>query len=178
MLREVAQRAGFEIRYESALWDRLIQKLIRRQFDMICTAATITEERRRLVDFSVPYLEFDLAIVVHHAGAVARSMADLAGQAVGVRVATTAEQFIRQNARSSTVHSYHFNTESALALRALHAVIDDFPIAKGFERLAEYKCWRQELGSAGRRMERHSIPWPILPLDVSFELLAVKVHFA
>ncbi len=114
-----------------------MQKLIRHELDMICTGATITAQRRQIVDFSTPYLDFDLAIIVHRAGPSATSMADLSKSSIGVRTATTAEQFVRQNIHSNTVHSYHFNTEaySALAAQALDAVIDDYPIAKGFERL-------------------------------------------
>jgi polar amino acid transport system substrate-binding protein len=137
LLKAIAERAGFQIRYQSALWSELTQRLADHKLDMICTAATITEERRQIVDFSEPYLEYELALVVGRDRTDIQGVADLAGKSVGVRVATTAEQFARRCFTASRLQFYHFNTEaySALAEGTLDAVVDDFPIAKGFENL-------------------------------------------
>ena len=137
LLKAIAERAGFKIRYRSALWNELVQHLVDRQLDMICTAATITEDRKRIVDFSEPYLEYELAIVVRCDCEDIGDVTDLAGKSVGVRVATTAEEFARQHLTRSLLKSYHFNAEaySALTDSTLHAVLDDAPIAKGFEAL-------------------------------------------
>ncbi len=136
LLQAVAERVGVRIRYESALWRQIVERLVGHELDMVCSAATITEERRQLVDFSIPYLDFQLAIVVHAAGPPIQSPADLADRVVGVRVAT-AEQFVQRHVSARAVQSFDFNTE-AYAARAdgrLDAVIDDHPIARGFERL-------------------------------------------
>lgn len=137
LLKAIAERAGFQIRYESGLWSELLQRLLDHKLDMICTAATITEERRKIVSFSEPYLEYELAIMVRRNKGNIRGSADLADKSVGVRVATTAEQFARRHFATSRLHSYHFNTEAYTALceGILDAVVDDFPIAKGFEGL-------------------------------------------
>lgn len=137
LLRAIAEHAGLHIRYESGLWKELIQRLTDRKLDMICTAATITEGRKQIVDFSEPYLEYELAIVVQRDNGKIRAAADLAGKSVGIRVATTAEDFARRYLSASCLHSYHFNTEaySALEEGTLDAVVDDFPIARGFEAL-------------------------------------------
>ncbi len=44
LLQAVAERVGVRIRYESALWRQIVDKLVRHELDMICSAATITEE--------------------------------------------------------------------------------------------------------------------------------------
>jgi ABC-type amino acid transport substrate-binding protein len=136
LLQAVAHRIGVGVRYESALWREIVERLVRHELDMVCSAATITEERRQLVDFSIPYLDFPFAIVVHAAGPPIQSPADLADKVIGVRIATTAEQFVRQ-LPSRAVHTFDFNTEAYADLdaRRLDAVIDDHPIARGFERL-------------------------------------------
>lgn len=137
LLQAIAERAGLQIRYESGLWNDLIQRLRDRKLDMICTAATITEERKQVVDFSEPYLEYELAIAVRRDDGQIRAVTDLAGKSVGIRIATTAEAFARRHCGASRLHTYHFNTEAYAALeeRTLDAVLDDFPIAKGFEAL-------------------------------------------
>ncbi len=137
LLRAIAERAHLRIRYESALWEQLVQRLGHGQLDMICTAATITEERKKIADFSDPYLDYELAIVVRRNDGSVAAVSDLAGKAVGVRVATTAEAFARRHCVASRLYAYHFNTEaySALCEGTLHALLDDFPIAKGFAAL-------------------------------------------
>ncbi len=137
LLRFIAERAGLQIRYESGLWKELMQRLMDRRLDMICTAATITEERKQLVDFSDPYLEYELAIVLRRDNGEIRTASDLVGKPVGIRVATTAEDFARRHFCGSLLHVFHFNTEAYAALEngTLDAVVDDFPIAKGFEAL-------------------------------------------
>lgn len=137
LLKAIAECASFGIRYESALWNEIVQRLVDGKLDMICTAATITVDRKQIVDFSAPYLEFEFAIVVQKDDRRIKCAADLAGKAVGVRIATTAEKFVRQSVSPRSLRSYHFNTEAYSALRTheLDAVVDDHPIAKGFESL-------------------------------------------
>lgn len=137
LVKAIAACAGFGIRYESALWNEIVQRLMDRKLDMICTAATITSDRQQIVDFSAPYLEFELAIVVRKDGRKVERAADLDGKIVGVRIATTAEKFVRQSISAKLLRSYHFNTEAYSALRKheLDAVVDDHPIANGFESL-------------------------------------------
>jgi ABC-type amino acid transport substrate-binding protein len=138
LMAAIAGRVGFTVRYESALWRDLVQRLIDGGVDMICSAATITTERRQIVDFSAPYLSFPLSIVVRvgeHRGV--RGAAGLAGRTIGVREATMAERFVRESVSGCLIRAYHFNTEAygALAARDVDAVVDDHPIAGAFASL-------------------------------------------
>jgi ABC-type amino acid transport substrate-binding protein len=137
LVRALAARAGFDVRYERALWTKVVQQLIDGTVDMICSAATITAERRRLVAFSRPYLSFQLAIVVRREERDVRRLADLAGRVIGVRLATQAEQCVRKALPRETVRAFHFNTDTyaALKVRDVDAVVDDHPIAAGFTGL-------------------------------------------
>ena len=135
LLGAIAARLGFSVRYESALWTKILAQLRERKLDMVCTAATITEERRKIVDFSRPYFEFELAIVTAGNNAI-RGLRDLDGRALGVRTATTAEQFLRSNVRAKSIRVFDMNVDAYHALLAgeLDAVLDDEPIAKAFEK--------------------------------------------
>jgi ABC-type amino acid transport substrate-binding protein len=139
LLREVAARSNFEIRYVSALWQNLTQRLLNGELDAICTAATITDERKMQFDFSEPYLQYELAVVTRRDNPLLQSVADLAGKTVGVRTATTAEEYVRRHVaeKAKVIRTYHFNTDAYSALRAseLDAVVDDDPIARGFAGL-------------------------------------------
>ncbi len=56
LTKAIAERLGLSVKYKSALWSECISNLQAGRIDMICTAATITESRKKVVDFSLPYL--------------------------------------------------------------------------------------------------------------------------
>ncbi|MGH2598611.1 MAG: ABC transporter substrate-binding protein [Candidatus Rokuibacteriota bacterium] len=135
LLEALASRLGVELRCRSALWSVALEELRGGRMDMICTAATITAERGRVVDFSDPYFETELALIVRR-GETVRWPEGMAGKTVGVRVATTAEQFLRGQGLLVTVRTFDFNVDAYRALRdaEVDAVVDDHPIGSYFAR--------------------------------------------
>ena len=133
LMTDLAARLGLTYRYRGGLWAGLIDDLRAGKLDAVVTAATITEQRRRLVDFSQPYFEYTLRIAIRRASAI-RTLADLQGQRVAVRVATTAEEFVRGAARAAEIRGYHSNAEACAALVAgvADAWVDDGPIVQWF----------------------------------------------
>lgn len=138
LLDAIASRLGVALRCRSALWSKAFAELRGGRLDMICTAATITPERCRVVDFSDPYFETELALVVRHDSLIRRGE-DLENKAVGVRVATVAEEFVRGRCRPGVVHAFDLNVDAYQALRdrRVDAIIDDRPIADYFARSVE-----------------------------------------
>ena len=139
LMTEVAARLGLTYRYRGAPWAGLIDELREGKLDAIVTAATITDERKRLVDFSEPYFQYRLGIVVRRHGAI-RTLADLDGKRLAVRIATTAAQFVQTRAKAAEIRNYHTNVEAHEAVRAgvVAAWVEDEPIAQWFvDRLPE-----------------------------------------
>jgi ABC-type amino acid transport substrate-binding protein len=139
LMTEVAARLGVTYRYCGGPWAGLIDQLRAGKLDAIVTAATITDERKRLVDFSEPYFEYRLGIAVRRHGAI-RSLADLDGKRLAVRIATVAAQFVQTRAKAAEVRSYHTNVEAYESLRAgvVDAWVEDAPIVQWFvDRLPE-----------------------------------------
>ena len=62
--RDVAAHAGIEFRFEERPADELVGALQAGELDVIVGALVMTPEREKLIDFSVPFLESDLVIVV------------------------------------------------------------------------------------------------------------------
>jgi ABC-type amino acid transport substrate-binding protein len=135
LLEALAARLDVELRCRSALWSVALAELQAGQLDMICTAATITPARQRVVDFSDPYFETELALVERRASPV-RWPADTAGKTIGVRVATTAEEYVRAQGLPAAVRTFDFNVDAYQALRdgQVDAVVDDHPIGAHFAR--------------------------------------------
>jgi polar amino acid transport system substrate-binding protein len=130
LLHELASRLSRELRYRRAPWSRLLDDLQQGRVDVICSAATIDEDRMATVDFSRPYLPAPLAIVSRGDHPVLHSRD---GMRVGVRRATTAERYLRESGDHVLLRS-ESNDElyDALVDGRIDALVDDLPIASAF----------------------------------------------
>lgn len=133
LMRAVSSHLGLSVKYKSALWSEIIEELKLGRIDAICSAATVTKERENEVDFSDPYLDFQLAVVVKHGSSV-REFGDLKDKIIGVRVATSAEDYVRANAGAKQIITFDMNTDAYETLQTgkVDAIVDDSPIAKSF----------------------------------------------
>ncbi len=50
---------GFEVKHIPIPWDSIIAELLAGKIDLIASGMTITEERKKLVDFTIPYWQID-----------------------------------------------------------------------------------------------------------------------
>jgi ABC-type amino acid transport substrate-binding protein len=131
VLKEVSRRAGFRLSFRRALWSVIVRELVTGEVDLVCSAATITREREREVDFCVPHLNMSLAVVKRNG---ISTDAAITGLRLGVRRGTTAEAYLRQHITVEPMHLSESNDElyALLSAGALDAVIDDSPIAGWF----------------------------------------------
>jgi glutamine transport system substrate-binding protein len=131
LLEEIARRAGFRLSYRRALWSVIVGELMAGDVDVVCSAATVTKERERQVDFCAPHLKLALA-VVRRGGASGDTT--IKGLRLGVRRGTTAETYAKQHGATELTQISESNEKlyASLAAGELDAVIDDSPIAKYF----------------------------------------------
>jgi ABC-type amino acid transport substrate-binding protein len=131
LLNAVGQRLGLEVRFKSALWDQLLTELATGRLDLICSAATVTEDRAREFDFSDPYLDMEL-VLIRRSGD--KTDTDLQSATIGVRRATVAESYQRAHWPENPVRHFDFNTDAYQALQTgeIDLVIDDSPIGMHF----------------------------------------------
>ncbi|GAA1769679.1 ABC transporter substrate-binding protein [Kocuria aegyptia] len=66
------------------------------QCDLAASGMTINEERESVMDFSQPYVEDNLGLLVAPGSGIS-GVADIEGRRVGVQQATTGEEFAQQN---------------------------------------------------------------------------------
>jgi len=134
LLLELQRRLGVRLRYRRALWSVIVGELTSGTLDVVCSAATVTEERRREVDFCRPHLELCLAVVRRDDDV---SGVGLRGARVGVRRGTTAEAFVRADGAAASMRVSESNDElyAALRDREVDAVVDDSPMATYFSRM-------------------------------------------
>jgi len=93
VLKAVAAKAGFEVRFINTPWEGIFNALGQGDRDMIISAVTITDERKQTMDFSDPYFDAAQLIAVREDSKVAK-FADLKGLKVGVQTGTTGDEAV------------------------------------------------------------------------------------
>ena len=58
----IAKTMGFKVVHKPVAWDGIVLALANKQIDMIASGMSITEKRRKVVDFSDPYWEVSRAV--------------------------------------------------------------------------------------------------------------------
>lgn len=98
MGRELGKYLGREVAFQNINFDGLIAALKSGSVDMVISAMTANEERRKSIAFSDPYVKTGLAILLSAKSPV-KSLEDLKtpGRRVVVRLGTTGEQFAKEH---------------------------------------------------------------------------------
>jgi glutamine transport system substrate-binding protein len=133
LLEEVGRRVGFRLSFRRALWSVIVRELMAGDVDLVCSAATVTKEREREVDFCIPHLRLALAVVKRDG--ITGDTA-IRGLRLGVRRGTTAEAYAKQHGAPEPAQISESNEKlyASLAAGELDAVIDDSPIAMYFSQ--------------------------------------------
>jgi polar amino acid transport system substrate-binding protein len=99
LVQLVAKRLGLGLDMVDTAFDDIAsgESLNKGRCDVAISAMTITGERARVLNFSSPYFDAAQALVVEK-GSGLDSLADLAGQKIGVQAGTTGELYVTDNA--------------------------------------------------------------------------------
>ena len=132
------KEAGFTPVFKNTAWDGIFAGLDNKKYDAIVSSVSITEDRKKAMDFSEPYYTVRQALIVPKAS-TAKSLADLKGQKVGGQIGTTG-YFAIKAAEGVEPKSYD---EVGLAMEDLNvgriaAVVCDDPVAANYA-LDKYK---------------------------------------
>ncbi len=133
-----AKEAGFTPVFKNTAWDGIFAGLDNKKYDAIVSSVSITEDRKKAMDFSEPYYTVRQALIVPKTS-TAKSLADLEGQKVGGQIGTTG-YFAIKAAAGVEPKSYD---EVGLAMEDLNvgriaAVVCDDPVAANYA-LDKYK---------------------------------------
>ncbi len=137
-VKAAGKEAGFTPVFKNTAWDGIFAGLAAGKYDAICSSVSITEKRKKAMDFSAPYFTVRQALIVNKDSSV-RSLADLKGKKVGGQIGTTG-YFAIKSAKGLIPKSYD---EIGLAMEDLNvgrisAVVCDDPVAANYA-LLKYK---------------------------------------
>jgi len=89
---EIAERLGVEANFIATKWDGLIGGLKADKFDIIISQMTVTEERKKSVDFTDPYVISGSVLITREETNDITKLEDIKGKNVGVGGGTTFEE--------------------------------------------------------------------------------------
>ena len=92
----LAAAMGRKIEWIDIDFKGLIPALVSKRADLAMSAIYITEERRKVVDFSDPYFAGGLVVLTTKAGTI-KSLKDLDGKKVSVQVGTKSVGYLKDN---------------------------------------------------------------------------------
>jgi len=137
----VAEEAGFKIKFKNTAWDGIFAGVALGKYDAVISSVTITEKRKKTMDFSEPYLNAGQIIVVPKSTTHVETLADMKGKNLGAQIGTTGAFEIKK-VKGVTLKSYD---EVGLAFEDMAAgridgVVCDTPVAANYAlQKAEYK---------------------------------------
>ena len=95
IIKEAAKRMGIEYKWLNTNFDGLIPTLQTKKVDIVIAGMSVTPEREKAVNFSVPYLTSNVAIVTNSKNPI-KDINDLSGKSYGVELGTTKEASARK----------------------------------------------------------------------------------
>jgi glutamine transport system substrate-binding protein len=137
IIREVAERAGFEIDLNTMDFNGIIPAIQTGNVDIAIAGITITDEREEIVDFSNPYYDSGLRLLVREGNDDINEFDDLEGKKVGTKIGSTSYDYLMKNLEADDgVTPYPGSSDMYMALmsRAVDAVFYDAPNVGYFAR--------------------------------------------
>ena len=131
IVRAVADELGYRVVIEDIAFDSVIPAVQTRRADIAASGITITEERKKQVLFSIPYMVSAQVIIVPANGAI-NDVEDLKTQdvAIGVQHGTTGDIFVTKNIREPERYANGALAVAALKAGKIQAVVLDSEPAK------------------------------------------------
>ena len=122
--KAVAEKLGKKFSAETVDFDSVIPAVISGEADLAAAGITVTEDRKKNVDFSVPYVKTGI-VVIYKKSNPFTSVDQLKGKRIGVQGGTTSETFVLEQLKQEPERT----KSPAEACASLKAGRCDFVIA-------------------------------------------------
>ena len=128
----IAENQGFEFEFDAMDFGGIIPAMEAGQLDVAIAGMSITDERKKVVDFSEPYFDAGLILVVHSDTNDIESVEDLEGKTIAVKNGTTGANFAMDNADKYGYEIVQFDDSPAMFQEVSNgnadALIEDYPV--------------------------------------------------
>ncbi|HUX42386.1 MAG TPA: basic amino acid ABC transporter substrate-binding protein [Rectinemataceae bacterium] len=134
MINAIGKVAGFDAVVKSTAWDGIFAGLAAGDYDGVLSSVTITDDRKKVMDFSTPYLNAGQVIIVRKSTNNITKPEDLAGKVVGVQISTTGDIAVAKipGVKEKKTYDDIGLAIEDLAIGRIDAAVVDSPTAAGY----------------------------------------------
>jgi glutamine transport system substrate-binding protein len=132
LIKAIAKKEGFKIELNPMDFGGIIPAMQANQLDVAIAGMSITDERKKIVDFSDPYFDAGLIVVVKSDNKDIKSADDLKGKTVAVKKGTSGAKYALDNAAKLGIQVVQFNDSPAMFQEVSNgnadALLEDYPV--------------------------------------------------
>lgn len=132
LAKAIAVELGKEAVFEDMQFQNLLPAIDKNMSDAAISTLTITAERKKNFDFSIPYYDENLA-VVYPKNKPITTIAQMSSKKAACQIATTVEIWLKKYAPQSPITIFDDNNQAIESLKAGHI---DFVMIDGVQALA------------------------------------------
>lgn len=93
----IAKEMGFKVKHQPMDWDGIVPSLKAKKIDIVASGMSITDERKKQVNFTIPYWKIKQVLVAKKEAKVTAEQALADGNKIGVQRGTTEAKWIEEN---------------------------------------------------------------------------------
>ncbi|RWA50758.1 amino acid ABC transporter substrate-binding protein [Cupriavidus sp. UYMSc13B] len=154
MAREASRRLGMTVEFKPIDWSAKEAELNGKRVDVLWNGLTITEERKKNIRFTAPYMT-NHQIVIVGANSPVKAKADLAGRIVGAQDGSSAVDAIKKESQVAAslkeLKTFGDNVTALMDLSTgrLDAIVVDEVVGRYLisKRAGEYKVLEENFGT-------------------------------
>ena len=132
LIHAIAEDQNFKIDFKPMDFGGIIPAMQAGQLDVAIAGMSITDERKKIVDFTDPYFKAGLTLVVKQGETSIKSIEDLAGKKVAAKKGTTGAKFATEKADEIGFELVQFNDSPAMFQDVANGnsdvLIEDYPV--------------------------------------------------
>jgi polar amino acid transport system substrate-binding protein len=181
----VAKDLGLEVEHMPIDWDGIITSLLTKKIDIIASGMSITEDRLKKVDFTIPYWNINQVMVVKKDSTITMNELMKGNNKIGVQQGTTEAKWLKDeseprawNFKLSYYSSSPLAVEDVLNGRIVAAAMDDAPAhdavsKKAVKILGNFGMHPEDFGYAVRKDDTDLLK----KVNASLEKLMATPHW-
>jgi ABC-type amino acid transport substrate-binding protein len=131
LMEAIGEKIGRTPEFQDTSFETIFRDVQQGKFDAAISAATITEEREKAVDFSNPYYLSEQAVLVKEGSSI-KSLEELEGKTVGVQQGTTGQELAKEEIGGAEIRPFPEGPDAVNALKSgtVEGVVIDAPVAQ------------------------------------------------
>lgn len=129
LIKAIGEVEGFDVELKEMGFQGIVAAVKTGNIDIGCSGITIKEDRLKEVDFSIPYYQAGLGIVVRANETRINGVEDLKGKRIAVQIGTTGADFAR-TIEGATVIDFDQVTDALMEVKngGADALVNDYPV--------------------------------------------------